>query len=174
MELNSDQWLHTAAPASSAGEAPVAADAPPQFDVRFGYRIGSHRFVLEKTLLTEIVMHPTIYEIPKGPPWLRGVINLRGNILAVIDLSEALGTVCKSNPGEFVLVIDKGSEALALVVDAAPRSLVNPVPARQANDQQNLLGEFVQAGVQSENNTWMQLDAKRLARSLRAQTDTHV
>jgi chemotaxis signal transduction protein len=159
----SQQLPHVSSPADSAGDAPVT-----EFDVRFGYSIGSHRFVLDKTLLTEIVIRPRLYEIPKCPPWLCGVINLRGNILAVIDLSESLSTVCRSTPGEFVLVIDRGSEALALAVDAPPKSLVNPVPAKAVNGRNHIQNEFIQVGVQADNTDWMLLDAKGLARSLKA------
>ena len=140
------------------------------FDVWFGYNIGSHHFVLDKSLLTEIVIRPPIYAIPRSPAWLHGVINLRGNILAVIDLSESLSTTYRSNPGEYVLVIDKGADALALIVDSPPKSLINPEPAPSPSAGNGFKTDFIQAGVQSENILWMQLDAKALVKSLGANT----
>lgn len=156
--------------AGSENAAPLSEETAQAFDVWFGYNIGSHHFVLDKSLLTEIVIRPPIYAIPRSPNWLHGVINLRGNILAVIDLSESLSTTIRSNPGEYVLVIDKGTDALALIVDSPPKSLINPEPAPSTSEGNNFKSDFIQAGVQSENILWMQLDAKALVKSLSANT----
>ena len=153
-------------PDTQAVPAHIEPDTEQNLDVWFAYRIGSHHFVLDKTLLTEIVIQPVIYPIPKSPGWLCGVINLRGNVLPVFDLSESLSTVCRSTPGEFVLVIDKGNEALAIVVDGPPRSLINPVPQTSGNDTTNLEGEFFQPGVQADNAVLRKLDVRRLVKSL--------
>jgi chemotaxis signal transduction protein len=170
MDTTSIQRLQDTAPAGSASATPPVSVPEQELEVWFGYRIGSHRFVLDKSLLTEIVIRPAIYEIPKSPAWLAGVMNLRGNILAVVDLSDSLRTVCKSNPGEFVLVIDKGSDALALIVDAPPISLTNPTPVQSLSEPNSLNSDFIRPGVQADNVAWLHLDAKGLARSLRANT----
>lgn len=138
--------------------------------VRFGYRIGTHHFVLDKTLLTELVIKPVIYPIPQKPTWLNGVINLRGTIVPVIDLSQTLNTVFYNNPGEYVLVIDKGADTLALLVDAPPASLTNSRPQTRSVTLNNISQEFVSPGVQTNNTSWMQLDVKGLVLSLRSNT----
>lgn len=136
-------------------------------DVRFGYRIGTHHFVLDKSLLTELVIKPVIYPIPQSPPWLNGVINLRGTVVPVVDLSQSLNTVFYNSPGEYVLVIDKGVEALALLVDTPPASLTNPAPQTTTVVPHSIKPEFTSAGVQSDQMSWMQLDVKGLVLSLR-------
>ena len=135
-------------------------------DVWFGYRIGCHHFVLDKALQSELVIKPVIYALPKSPGWLCGVINLRGNILSVVDLSASLSTTCKSAAGEYVLVIDKGNDALALLVDGPPRSLPDPILINASSEGFSLQSDFIQAGVESENHKWMQLDIKGMVRHL--------
>ncbi|MBI1423873.1 MAG: hypothetical protein GC149_10445 [Gammaproteobacteria bacterium] len=167
MQEITQQDLPAISPVLDAGETAIIENEQ-SFDVRFGYRIGVHRFVLERTLLTEIVVRPKIYPIPRSPAWLCGVINLRGTIVPVIDLSESLSTVSNSTPGDYVLVIDKGSDAVALIVDGPPMSLINPQPAQQ--DAATLQSKFIQPGVTAQNHAWMLLDAKGLARHLGADT----
>jgi purine-binding chemotaxis protein CheW len=48
----------------------------------YGIDIGHAREVLEVSALTPM---------PKAPPWIRGVVNLRGNVLPVIDLRRRFG-----------------------------------------------------------------------------------
>jgi chemotaxis signal transduction protein len=165
----SNDTLLSMEPALQTDPAPQL-DVAPAPDVWFGYRIGCHHFVLDKALLSELVVKPDIYPLPKSPSWLCGVINLRGKILSVVDLSESLSTVCKSAPGEYVLVIDKGNDALALLVDGPPHSLPEPSPSTTPRAGYSLQSDFIEAGVQAENQLWMQLDIKGLVKHLQAGT----
>jgi chemotaxis signal transduction protein len=150
------------------GSAALVLNAAQATDVSFGYRIGCHRFVLDNAMLSELVVKPAIYPIPKSPAWLCGVINLRGNILAVVDLSATLSTVCNSAPGDFVLVIDKGSEAVALLVDAPPAALAHATAITASSAAAGLQSDFIHGGVEAENQLWLQLDIKGMVRHLRA------
>lgn len=137
------------------------------YELRYCYRIGRLEFVLEKTLITEIQLKPVIYAIPNSPVWLHGMLNLRGNILPVIDLAATLGTDLKSNPGEFVLVLDRGVDALALLVDGLPRALTNPQAAGSLAEMKLNADGFMQPGVCSEEGLICnQLDVRSLVESL--------
>src|ERR1043166_7562362 len=39
----------------------------------------------------EIIEYDTITTVPKMPPWMRGVINLRGSVVPVVDLASKFG-----------------------------------------------------------------------------------
>jgi purine-binding chemotaxis protein CheW len=39
----------------------------------------------------EIIEHDTVTRVPGSPPWVRGVTNLRGSVLPVIDLAMKFG-----------------------------------------------------------------------------------
>ena len=55
------------------------------------FTIGEDVFALEITRVREVIDHIDITKVPRMPGHLRGVINLRGNILSVIDLAMVLG-----------------------------------------------------------------------------------
>src|SRR5512137_766315 len=39
----------------------------------------------------EIIEYTSITKVPKVPEWIRGVINLRGNVVPVVDLAARFG-----------------------------------------------------------------------------------
>ena len=134
---------------------------------RFGFNIGRYNFVLAKTMTTEILLKPTIYRIPNSPGWVFGMVNLRSNILPVIDLSQTLGTRYVNNPGDFVLVIDKGKESVAILIDALPKLLINPLAAQKLGEANYSMSNFIQPGVYVKGDIWDQLDVKGLVSGLK-------
>ena len=55
-----------------------------------GFRIGRETFGLPIAMVREIVRVPEITSVPNAPEYIEGVINLRGRIIPVVDLAEAL------------------------------------------------------------------------------------
>ena len=51
------------------------------------FMIGSEEYAVSLLKVKEIIEYDTVTEIPKTPQWVRGVINLRGNVVPVIDLA---------------------------------------------------------------------------------------
>jgi twitching motility protein PilI len=145
----------------------LTEDITSEVEIRFGYRIGYFHFILDKSMVTEIVIDPVIYSIPNSPIWLSGMLNLRGNILPVIDLSKELNTSLKSKPGKFVLVIDKGETALSILVDALPKSLENTTEAQSLDKVMNISNDYLSPGLISEDKQWMQVDIKSLIKAMK-------
>ena len=51
------------------------------------FMIGGEEYGVSLLKVKEIIEYDTVTEIPKTPEWVRGVINLRGNVVPVIDLA---------------------------------------------------------------------------------------
>lgn len=51
------------------------------------FMIGGEEYAVNLLKVKEIIEYDTVTEIPKTPNWVRGVINLRGNVVPVIDLA---------------------------------------------------------------------------------------
>src|SRR5579872_6624443 len=49
--------------------------------------IGSDTFAVSLLKVKEIIEYDVVTQVPRMPEWVRGVINLRGNIVPVIDLA---------------------------------------------------------------------------------------
>jgi purine-binding chemotaxis protein CheW len=57
----------------------------------FTFTLGEEEFALEISRVREVLDYTTITKVPRMPQFLRGVINLRGNVVPVVDLRLKLG-----------------------------------------------------------------------------------
>ena len=56
-----------------------------------GLQIGKEEYAINIGEIQEIIPTPRITRVPKAPDHILGVINLRGNVIPVIDLARRLG-----------------------------------------------------------------------------------
>jgi len=55
------------------------------------FRLGGETIALEATQVREVLKYTHITAVPRMPEYLPGVINVRGNVIAVVDLGLVLG-----------------------------------------------------------------------------------
>jgi purine-binding chemotaxis protein CheW len=53
--------------------------------------IGGEEYAVGILRVKEIIQYDTVTRVPKAPPWIRGVINLRGSVVPVADLGVKFG-----------------------------------------------------------------------------------
>jgi len=84
-----------------------------------GYRVGEHRFVSGIDEISEILMSPPpVTSIPSTRPWLLGVANVRGNLIAVVDLKQFLFDQRTHVTGRArVLVVRQSGGNVGLLID---------------------------------------------------------
>ncbi len=76
-------------------------------------------FGLDIRAVQEIVRLPRITPVPKAPPYVEGVANLRGNILPIINLRARFGMKPSENAENHrVVVVELGGQPTGLIVDA--------------------------------------------------------
>ena len=82
------------------------------------YRVGNNLLVSRLGEVVEILEFPELSTIPLTQPWVRGIANVRGNLLPVIDLNGYLNErVTDVTSRTRVLVIDHDGLYSGLVVD---------------------------------------------------------
>lgn len=83
-------------------------------------KVGDKSFLIDLSQVKELVPLTTLTDIPGTDHKILGALNLRGDIVVVIDLSEKLGVseVKKSLLSRFVIVYIEG-ELLGIFVDEA-------------------------------------------------------
>src|SRR5512134_305722 len=67
-----------------------APDLPTE-PTRLAVRVGSENFLVEMGLAGEIVSLPDIAPVPWTKPWYRGLANVRGRLVGVVDLMHMNG-----------------------------------------------------------------------------------
>jgi chemotaxis signal transduction protein len=74
------------------------------------FRAGRERFCLAVLDVEEVVDWPPVTRIPLSPPFLMGVFNLRGSIVAVIDIAVSEGRRADLSPKRVVVAVMPGEE----------------------------------------------------------------
>lgn len=95
--------------------APATADEW----VGIGFRLGAERFVTSRADVREVLPIPDhVTRVPGAKPWLRGIANLRGQLLTVVDLKSFLGAGGPANDRQArVLVVASRDVPTGLIVD---------------------------------------------------------
>ena len=78
--------------AKAAIAARQGADVAAEEWVGVAFRLGAERFVTARSEVREILPVPeALTRVPGAKPWLRGIANIRGQLLTVADLRSFLG-----------------------------------------------------------------------------------
>lgn len=84
------------------------------------FHVGDLFLGIEVERIQEVLRDITITPVPMAPGAVRGLINLRGQIVTAIDLRQRFNLpVQPQEPASTTLVLDSSEEHLSLVVDRA-------------------------------------------------------
>ncbi|KXX67516.1 chemotaxis protein CheW [Flammeovirga sp. SJP92] len=88
------------------------------------FRLGEEEYGLRIDQIKEVVITPRITKIPLTPSYVRGVANIRGNILAIIDLEDkfSLNNTINETSG-YTLVVESHEFNMAILVKDVPNTL---------------------------------------------------
>lgn len=129
------------------------------------FSLGREEFAVEVTQVREIIRMEEITRMPKSPYFVEGIINLRGQIIAVIDLAKRLNI----EPGERstetrIIVVEAGDVRVGMIVDSVSEVLrigadaVEPSPT-MATD---VSAAFLRGVVKHDNRLIILLDLAKV------------
>jgi purine-binding chemotaxis protein CheW len=122
---------------SSGGLTSAAAEQGQQY---LTFTLGGEVFAIGILAIKEIIEYSTLTAVPMMPPYVRGVINLRGAVVPVLDLSVRFGKPSSPVSRRTCIVIVEITTAgerqdVGVVVDAVdsvldiPTDQIEPPPA---------------------------------------------
>ena len=80
--------------------------------------LGGEPFAIDVLCLREVMIVDKLTRLPRAPAFVRGVANLRGEVLAILDVAPVLGLpACGVGPGTRALVLEPASRQVAIAVD---------------------------------------------------------
>jgi purine-binding chemotaxis protein CheW len=105
-----------------------------------GFKLNSATFGVDARLVMEVVKVGELTPVHGAPRGVKGIINLRGHIVTVVDLSEQLGLgKVLTTPDTRLLIMEDEGESYGFMVDSvtdsfaidegnmeAPPSSINP------------------------------------------------
>nr|WP_320116097.1 chemotaxis protein CheW [uncultured Desulfuromonas sp.] len=110
-------------------------------DLYLTFQIGSEDFGIDIAHVIEIIGIQRITVVPDMPHYIKGVINLRGKVISVMDVRLRFGMEQREyDERTCVVVVNVGEDTVGLIVDRVNevveigRKQIQPVPHLQKNE----------------------------------------
>jgi len=83
-------------------------------------RLGNESYGIDIRFVTDIIELPNITDVPDMPDYVKGVINLRGQVIPVIDMRLRFGMEAREYDGRTVItVVNIHDASIGFIVDTA-------------------------------------------------------
>lgn len=128
------------------------------------FEIGGESYGIEIRYVTEIIGLQPITEVPELPDYIRGIINLRGKIIPVMDVRLRFKKPFREyNDRTCVVVVDINEFSIGLIVDSVSEVLTiaeeEIVPPPELNNTSN---KYIKGIGKAGNSVKLLIDCNRL------------
>jgi purine-binding chemotaxis protein CheW len=101
------------------------------------FMVEKERYALPLSAVREVVVPPAQWSrVPRAPEAIRGVINLRGRVITVVEMRALLGIAGEGSASQKIVLLDRGRRDLGLMVTEVegiePIERVAPAPGKAA------------------------------------------
>lgn len=154
-----------------------ALGLPQQKEIRkpwsgIGFRIGNRNLIAEVGDVKEVLYIPPVTTIPGTKTWVKGMANIRGNLMPILDLQDYLGKrAVRMTRHNRIMVINNDDLWAGLMVDEVyglrhffeEEKIIEKPVAESAADQKVV--EYLTSGFTHDNASWYIFSMKKLAQS---------
>lgn len=82
------------------------------------FRLNDEQFAVETSRVQGINDMMEVTKVPGAPQYIKGLINLRGNVISLLDLELLLDIEKKSNEKNNIIILNIKDELVGVAVDA--------------------------------------------------------
>ena len=152
-----------------------ALGLPQQVEVRrtwsgIGFKINGTNLISNLEEVDEILEVPPMTKVPGALPWVRGVANIRGTLLPILDLNGFIhGEVANAGRRSRIIVIQEGELSAGLVVDevVGMRHFFDEEFTSALPDVSDEMKSFLAGAYRQSGNSWAVFSMRQLAESNR-------
>lgn len=128
------------------------------------FQLGKEEYGVEIASVQEIIRATDITPVPGAPSHVRGVINLRGKIIPVVDLRRRFSLAAiESSDSQRIIVVELGEKRIGMLVDSVSQvikvsaGVVEEMPEEATSVDEN----FIKGVGKLENRLIIILDLNR-------------
>jgi len=139
-----------------------ASSAPPGTVQHLAFSIGEESYAIDISHVTEIIGLQTCTAVPDVPAHIRGVINLRGQVIPIMDVRMRFGLDPRPDDNRTcIVVVQLDDEQVGFVVDRVQE--VVDVPADAVDGQRSEQGtEYVRSIAHVDERVLIVLDTAKV------------
>jgi len=132
------------------------------------FSLGVDMYAIPVDLLTEIISPQKIFSVPTTPSHVIGIINLRGNIVPIVDIRQTLSLSQQSSLSGQIAVVKCGAVTIGIVVDSVyevfsvPVSSILAIPADHGDQTPRNRSRFFKGIIQRETGLAALLHIERI------------
>ena len=82
-----------------------------------GFNVGTSEYMIPILNVREIISMPSVTALPELPPYVKGISNLRGSIIPIVNLKNLLNSTFDEDIGNTVIVLAAGKITFGIIVD---------------------------------------------------------
>lgn len=135
--------------------------------IRYGYAISTMNFLVPEGVVSELIQKPAVYSLPNAPSWISGLINIRGNIIPVMNIEKLL-KIKSTNKLNNILIFNKADNfnALAVVIEGLPILLEHSDKIIKEFNYPDVLSEYIDSGFTQNDVGWAEFNPQKLFKNL--------
>ena len=144
-------------------EAPAGA-----IDQMIDFSVGERQYGVDIRKVREVIRIEEITPLPHAPSFVKGVINLRGDVIPVIDLRQKLGLeAARGSTAERLIVVEIEEKLVGMIVDSVSHVVrvragqLEPAPSWLVG----LTGDFVTGVVRQDEKMTVVLNVETILTS---------
>jgi chemotaxis protein histidine kinase CheA len=100
------------------GEAEPAAKSV--INICCQFEVSGKRYSLPMAEMVEIGSLSRVFPLPLAPAYVRGLLNLRGQVMPVVDLDPIQGVPVRTLANRHLVIAEQGGDRLAFLTDGIP------------------------------------------------------
>lgn len=124
------------------------------------FTIGKEEYGFPITSVREIILRRQITRVPNTKPFVRGIMNLRGMVIPVVDTRRKLGFAAGEDKAENIIIVENEGMVTGVLVDTV-KDIASFEPDKMVSAEKALgamKSEFVGAIGKAEKHSIMLLD----------------
>lgn len=83
------------------------------------FRLEEEKYGVNVMLVREVLKNTEIAPVPGSPSYVMGIINLRGNVVTVVDTRKRFGLpIAQADDATRIVIIEMGDQVLGMMVDS--------------------------------------------------------
>ncbi len=141
-------------------------------DRYISFSLGTEEFAIPLLCVKEVIAIPEITTIPQSPPYVLGIMNLRGQVISIVDLRIRLGVKPTQQFETAVIICDLMPNQIGIVVDSI-NNVLHPEPG-QISDKPEIgaskTNDFVSRIFRDQDRLVLMLDVAKVLNSTEIQS----
>ena len=138
------------------------------------FRLGGEDYGIEINQVREIIRKREITPVPRQPPYVEGVINVRGTIIPVINLKKRFGLLGDPSTQPHTIIVESGEGLVGILVDSVsevirvPKDRIHHPPSVSMSVDSQYLRGICRVG----DRLLIYLDVKKVVRAIPTSSST--